>query len=140
MPNTEVETNTKRFDGISSPIEEGDYRLPDDQVDFPLQPFAQALVVVNDLVNSCFWLDVDDAVVNLYRERPYVVCPQVKGPTAGQIETSVMPVAGKNSIVDRPAMQREAHMRASIIERIDRFAVSHEYEGLAPNGHWHTAR
>jgi len=46
----------------------------------------------------------------------YIVRPQVEGAAARQIEARVVPVAGKDAVVDAAAIERKAHVRTAIVE------------------------
>src|SRR5262249_32633499 len=47
----------------------------------------------------------------------YVVRPQIESAAAFEIEASVVPVTGQDPVLDAAALEREAHVRAAIIER-----------------------
>ncbi len=61
-------------------------------------------------------LDPDVAVPQLDRAGRHVVRPWIEGAAACQVEAGVMPVAGQDAVLDAAAVEREAHMRAPIVE------------------------
>jgi hypothetical protein len=57
-----------------------------------------------------------------------VVCPQIEGTSAREIEAGVVPVAGQGAVLDVAAIQPKARWGAAIIEREDTiFVVDDEY-------------
>ena len=52
-----------------------------------------------------------------------VICPQVEGAAAFEIEASVVPMTGQDPVVDTAALEREAHVWATIVECEDASAV-----------------
>jgi hypothetical protein len=68
-------------------------------------------------------LHPDFAVTQFDREDRYVVCPKIKGAAAFQIEAGVVPMTGQDAVLDAAPLQREAHMRATIVEGEDAAAV-----------------
>ena len=68
-------------------------------------------------------LNPDLAIANLDRTSWGVVGPQVEGAAAFEIETGVMPVTGDDPVLDAASVERETHMRASVIEREDATSV-----------------
>jgi hypothetical protein len=49
----------------------------------------------------------------------YVVRPQVEGAAAFEIEAGVVPMTGQDTVLDAAALEREAHVRATIVEGED---------------------
>jgi len=75
----------------------------------------------------------DFAITHLCRASRHVVCPQIEGTAAREIEAGVVPVAGKGAVLDAAAIQRKAHMRAAIVEREDTiFVVDDQYRSMRP--------
>jgi hypothetical protein len=68
-------------------------------------------------------LHPDIAISQFDREGWYVVRPQIKGAAAFQIEASVVPMTGQDAILDTAPLEREAHVRAAIVEGEDAAAV-----------------
>ena len=68
-------------------------------------------------------LHPDVAVAQLDRADRYVVRPQVEGAAAFEIEAGVVPVTGQDAVLDAAALEREAHVRATIVERENAAAV-----------------
>src|SRR5262249_5803183 len=65
----------------------------------------------------------DVAIAHFDRACRYVVRPQVEGATAFQIEAGVVPMTGQNAVLDAAALEREPHVRATIVEGEDASAV-----------------
>src|SRR5262249_3094059 len=68
-------------------------------------------------------LHPDVAIAHLDRADRYVVRPQVEGAAAFEIEAGVVPMTGQDAVLDAPALQREAHVWATIVEGEDASAV-----------------
>jgi len=49
----------------------------------------------------------------------HVVSPQIKGAAARKVEAGVVPVAGQDTVLDAPAVERKAHVGTTIVERKD---------------------
>ena len=56
------------------------------------------------------------SVAYLDRADRYVVRPQVEGAAAFEIEAGMVPMTGQDSILKASALEREAHVRAAIVE------------------------
>src|SRR5262249_1546772 len=50
------------------------------------------------------------------REGRYVVRPQIKGAAAFEIKAGMVPMTGQNAVLDAAPLEREAHVRATIVE------------------------
>ena len=75
----------------------------------------------------------DFAVTHLGGAGRHVVCPQIEGTAAREIEAGVVPVAGQGAVLDAAAIQWKAHMRAAIVEREDTiFVVDDQYRSMRP--------
>jgi hypothetical protein len=78
------------------------------------------------------------AAAYLYFRRGQIVRPQVKAAAARDIKACVVPVTGQDAVRDRPAVQRKAEMRASIVDReAARSLADHEERatGALDDGH-----
>ena len=58
-------------------------------------------------------------LADLDRASRHVIGPEIEGAAAGEIEPGMMPVTGQDPICDAAALQREAHVRAPVVERED---------------------
>ncbi len=58
----------------------------------------------------------DLSITQFDRKGWYIVGPKIKGTAASEIETGVVPMAGQNAIVDAAPLERESHVRATVIE------------------------
>jgi hypothetical protein len=66
----------------------------------------------------------------------HVVCPQIDGAAAREIEAGVVPVTREYAVLDATAIQGKAHMRATIVEREHTtFVVDDEYRTVRPVHH-----
>jgi hypothetical protein len=63
------------------------------------------------------------AIAQFEGEDRYVVCPQIKRAAALEIKAGVMPMTGQDAIFDAAPLEREAHVRATIVEGKDAPAV-----------------
>src|SRR5262252_766041 len=75
------------------------------------------------------------SIAYLDRANRYVVCPQVEGAAAFEIEAGVVPVTGQDSVLEAAAFEREAHVRATIVESEDAPAVVDEKDGTMATVH-----
>jgi hypothetical protein len=75
------------------------------------------------------------AVAHLDMERRHVVCKRVEGAPAGEVEARVVPVAGEDAVAHRAAAEREAHVRAAVVQREDLLLVHEEYDRPAAGRH-----
>jgi SHS2 domain-containing protein len=64
-------------------------------------------------------LHPDFAIAQFDREDRYVIRPKIKGAAALEIEAGVVPMTGKDAVLDAPPFEREAHVRATIVEGKD---------------------
>ena len=100
------------------------HRLGDDKADVVRQAAVKPLSPVPGGIGMTKRRPHPDfAVANLDRADRYVVCPQIEGTATFEIKSGVVPMTGQDTVVDAPAIEREAHMRATIVERKDAPAV-----------------
>ena len=113
------------------------HRLGDDQIQIvghavrePAAPVTHRVgMVEHGLYPDVFPADLD-------RTGRHVVRPQVERAAAGQIEPGVMPMTGQDAVLDRPAIEREAHVRAAIVESADATLLAdHEHRPVASPQH-----
>ena len=97
----------------------------------PTAPMARWIAVTERRLDPDF-----AAVTHLDRTSRNVIGPQIERAAAREIEAGVMPVTGQNAVLDAAAIEREAHMRAAIVEREDAFPmVDHQDRGMAAVHH-----
>ena len=97
--------------------EQATHRLGDDQIQIVGQAVREPAAPVTHRVGMVeHGLYPDVFLADLDRTGRHVVRPQVERAAAGQIEPGVMPMAGQDAVLDRPAVEREAHMRAAVVE------------------------
>src|SRR5207244_2894966 len=68
------------------------------------------------------------AVPQLDGEAAELVGPLVERAAAAEVEARVVPVAGEDAVLHRPAVEREAHVRAAVVDRVHGAAVGEEDE------------
>ena len=64
-------------------------------------------------------LHPDLAIAHLDREGRHVVGPEVECAAAFEVEAGVVPMTGQDAVLEAAPLEREAHVRASIVERED---------------------
>jgi hypothetical protein len=116
------------------------HRFGDYEADIVGKAIMQALPPMHRLVARCGRgrhpnLAIDD----VDRACRHVVCPEIKGRTAAQIETGMMPVAGEDTVLDAAAMKRKAHVRAPVVEGDHIVAIGHDEHGAAGRADHHAA-
>jgi hypothetical protein len=70
----------------------------------------------------------EDAVTADFDGNRAVVGPQVERASARQVKASVVPVAGKDPVGDRAAVEWKAHVRAAIVDGVDLVALRKQTE------------
>ena len=131
VPGAEIQAGGKGSQGVVSFIHQRNRRLGHDQRETALQADRQPLALVfHRIVPRCD-IDIYIIVAHLHREVGCVVRPQIKRAAGAEIEAGVMPMAGKNSILDTAPVEGEAHMRAAIVERVDFAFVMDEDDDVA---------
>jgi len=68
-------------------------------------------------------LHPDLVVAHLDRESRSVIRPQIEGAAAFEVETGVVPMAREDAVLNAAPIEREAHVRAPIVERKDPPAI-----------------
>ena len=68
-------------------------------------------------------LHPDLAVAHLDREGRRVVRPEIESAAAFEVEAGVVPMTGQNPVLDAAPVEREAHVRATVVEGEDAPAV-----------------
>src|SRR5271165_4085675 len=100
------------------------HRLGDDEADVVLEAVIKPLAPVRSgvgMTEGC--LDPDLLVAHLDRESRGVIRPQIEGAAAFEVETGVVPMAREDAVLDAAPVEREAHVRAPIVERKDPPAI-----------------
>ena len=112
-------------------LAEADHALSEDEADVLLQ----ALIELSRPVCAAILLDgprvePDATVAHLDAERGDIVSEGIEGATAGEVELGVMPVAGEDPVFDGAPVEREAHVRTTIVDGVD-LALIQQYEHSA---------
>jgi hypothetical protein len=80
-------------------------------------------------------LDPDFGAADLDRAGRDVIGPEIERAPARKIEARVVPVAGQDAVVHAATLEREAHMRAAVVERVDAIAVADEEDRAVRPAH-----
>ena len=118
--------------------EEATHRLGDDQIQLVGQAVRQPPAPVAHRVGPVeYGLYPDINPADFDRTGGHVVGPQVERAAAGQIEPGVMPMAGQDAVLDRAAVEREAHVRAPVVESADTTILAdHEHRPVGFPQHY----
>jgi hypothetical protein len=81
--------------------------------------------MANDIVRRT---DVNEHVVAVQRDREatQLVRELIERAPRGEVEAGVMPVTGEDPVTDAAAMQRKAHVRAAVVDRVHLLPVREE--------------
>src|SRR5215472_5358263 len=100
------------------------HRLSDDEPEVVGEAVRKALTPVRGGIGITERsLHPDFTIAQFDREDRYVIRPQIEGAAAFEIEAGVVPVAGQDAILDAAPLERETHVRATIVEGEDAPAV-----------------
>ena len=107
-------------------------RLGDDEADVVREAVVEAPAPVRNRVGVAErGLHPDLAVAHLDRAGRRVVRPEVERAAALEIEAGVVPMTGQDAVLDASAVEREAHVRASVVEREHAAAImDHENRAM----------
>ena len=79
--------------------------------------------------------EVSGVAVDVNGEAAQLVRPLVERAAGAEVEARVVPVAGEDPVVDRPAVQREAHVRAAVVDGVDRVSLGEQADRVAIEAH-----
>jgi predicted component of type VI protein secretion system len=98
------------------------------------QPVVEPLPLMADRILR--WRQVDEDVVSLDldREAAQVVGPLVERAAAAEVEARVVPVARDDPVLHRPAVQREPHVRAAVVDRVHLAAFGDQAHRVSVEG------
>jgi hypothetical protein len=103
------------------------HSLGDDEAEIMGEAVCEPLLPVRGWIGMTKrGLHPDLAIAHLDRTNWRVVRPQIEGAAAFEIKAGVMPMTGQNAVLDSAALERKAHVRATVIEREDAPAVVHD--------------
>jgi hypothetical protein len=102
---------------IAGSVKQGDHRLRDNEPEVALEPIAEATQETVPRIALIGDVDQHGAIFNSHRECTRIVGPLIESPARFEIETRMMPVAGEYAVLDRCAVEREAHVRTPVVER-----------------------
>jgi hypothetical protein len=106
------------------------HRLGDDKTEIVCQAVRKPLAPVGGGVGmtECgFHPNV--SIAYLDGANRCVVCPQVEGAATFEIEAGVVPMTGQDSVLEAAALEREAHVGATIVES-ETMATAHDEPAL----------
>jgi hypothetical protein len=124
---------------ISILFEEGDDRLRNDEPDISLKAVLKPLELSDLFIPPRRRVDPDLIPLHADRKTPDIIGPGVESPAAREIETGMVPVAGQYPVLEGPSVQREAHVRASVIKSVERALMQEEGDGMSFHLEDHTA-
>jgi hypothetical protein len=105
-------------------------RLRDNQANVLLQSFAQPPAgMLNLIARSGMAADEHVFAAQFDVERLHVVSPKVESTTTVRIESRVVPVACNHSIFTAALVEREAHMRAAIVDGPNIAGIVEQHDG-----------
>jgi hypothetical protein len=98
--------------------EQAMHGLGNDQAEIMGQPVLEPLAPMPDRIDRAeHGLDPNLAArTNLDRAGRHIVRPEIECAAACHREARVMPVAGQDAVGDAATIEREAHMRAAVVE------------------------
>src|SRR5436305_4454531 len=111
-------------------VEERDRRLCDHEWDVSLEPVIQSLALVRRCVLAWAHVDEDGVAVDLDRKAAELVGELVERAARAQVETGVMPVTRQDPVADGASVEREAHVRAAVVDCMDLVAVGEQADGV----------
>jgi hypothetical protein len=100
------------------------HSLGDNEPEVVFEPVRKSLLPMRSGVGMTEGgLYSDLAIAQFDRKDRYVVRPQIKGAAAFEIEPGVVPMTGQDTVLDAASLERETHVRATIVKREDTPAV-----------------
>ena len=127
---TEVEPGPEHLDAARVGLQERDRRLRQDERDVPLQTVAKTLALVGGGIGERPGVDQHVVAVDGHWEAAQLVGELVERPAGCQVEAGVVPVAGEDAVAHRPPVQRKAHVRAAVVDRVHLVAVGEQADGV----------
>ena len=127
----EVDPRPEQIEAARIGFEQGDRRLRQHERDVALQPVFQPLALVTDRILARAQVDEHVVPVQSDREAAQLVRELVERPAGRQIEARVMPVAGEDPVADRAPVEREAHVRAPVVDGVHLLALREQAERVA---------
>jgi hypothetical protein len=86
----------------------------------PTAPVARGVATIKP------WFDPDLSIAHLDRTGRDIVSPEIEGAAARQIEARMMPMTSEDAVLDAAAIERKAHMRAAVVDRVHLFPYDEE--------------
>ena len=126
----EVEPGPEDVDAARVGLEERDRRLREHERDVALEPVPQPLALVRDRIARRAQVDEHVVAVELDREAAQLVGELVERAAGRQVEARVVPVAREDAVADGAAMEREAHVRTAVVDRVHLVAVGEQADDV----------
>ena len=77
-------------------------------------------------------IDPDFAVDDRHRECPDIVGKRIERTAAREVEPRVVPVARQDAVSNGASVQREAHVRAAVVDRSERVPMAEHGDRMTP--------
>ena len=119
----ELEPGAKWLVRNGASLDEADHRLRDHERQVALEAVAEPRTAQRQRVAERREIDPDFAVADLDREHAQLVGPLVERAARRDVEAGVAPVAREDASRERAAVEREAHVRAAVVDGADAVAV-----------------
>src|SRR5437899_4619647 len=131
VASAEFEPRSKRSSRILTPVEQVNDRLRQNEREVLFQAFAGAHALVRHGVIRARDVYPDLVASHFDREDANIVSPWVERSATGQVEASVVPVAGQDAVLHTASIERESHMRAAVVYRVDTLPMANEEKRVA---------
>ena len=129
IPRPEVQADAQCVGRREAGVVEADHGLRDDERELALEPVAQPLSTVVDLVAVLSHVDPDGPVAGLDGEDAGVVCPLIERAPGLEIEPGVMPVTREDAVLHGSSVKRKAHVGTAVLDGKDLVVVREERNG-----------
>ena len=126
----EVEADAEGVGAGGVFVPERDRRLGDDEREIALQAVEQSLSLVAERVSRRRQVDEDVVTADFDRESAQVVRPLVERAARADVVASVVPVTRENPVGERAALEREAHVRAAVVDSVHAIVVREEADDV----------
>ena len=131
----EVDPGAEEVEAARVCLEQREGGLRQDERDVPLERVTEALALVADRIIAGAQVDEDVVAVHGDREAAQLVGELVEGAAGGQVEAGVVPVAREDPVADRPAVERKAHVRTPVVDRVYLLAFGEQAERVPVEVH-----
>ncbi len=114
-----------------SRLEQAEHRFRGDQRQALFEPFGQTVVQMGDAIG--LGLDDEEHVValDLHGVGAHVIGERVEGVARCEIESGVVPVAREQPVLDGTPVEREAHVGATVVDRVRATLVPEDADAVS---------